>query len=246
MPVFSKVCFMLTLPRAAVAAVLVVAAAASAQAQGKPEYRGFALGATLESVAAITKTPMVETRTLHTRPSLIQVLDWRPVAVMGTSVLIQRDPVRQVTFTFFDNQLYRMVIDYDRDRTEGLTGADIVKVLEASYGSPMLLSDGIAPSTIIEFEASGGRPIARWGDADYAVVLYQTPGFSGRTDNSHFVLIVTSPKLSSLSRSAIAQALVLDHSEAPARESARRQKDADDDRAAAEKARRINQPAFTP
>jgi hypothetical protein len=93
-------------------------------------------------------------------------------------------------------------------------------------------------------EQESGTPIARWGDVDYAVVLYRTTDIFGSA--ARFRLIVSSPRLDGLARTADAQAIRLDDREAPQREIARQKKDAEDSRASQEKTRVANKAAFRP
>jgi hypothetical protein len=83
--------------------------------------------------------------------------------------------------------------------------------------------------------------VARWGDPEHAVVLYQSSSYGAA-----FRLVVTDTRLENLARKAEAQAVRLDAQEAPAREIARQQKERDDKRAAAEKARTANKDVFRP
>ena len=46
------------------------------------------------------------------------------------------DPVEQVSFSFYNGQLFRMVVDYDTDKTNGLTSEDIIEAVSAEYGTP--------------------------------------------------------------------------------------------------------------
>jgi hypothetical protein len=85
-----------------------------------------------------------------------------------------------------------------------------------------------------------GAPIAQWGDVDYLVGLYRS-SFA-----SEFRVVVTSPRLEALARTAAAEAIRLDEREAAQREVDRKQKEADDTRAAQEKARLANKATFTP
>ena len=88
-------------------------------------------------------------------------------------------------------------------------------------------------------EESGAR-VARWGNADYSVVLYRSSYASG------FRMIVTSVRLDALARTAEAKAARLDERDAPRRELARQKKEADETRAAQEKARLANKAGFRP
>ena len=94
-------------------------------------------------------------------------------------------------------------------------------------------------ATLQVVEESGTR-VARWGDADYSVVLYRSSYASG------FRMIVTSVRLDALARTAEAEAVRLDERDAPRREIARQKKEADDKRAAQEKARLANKAGFRP
>jgi len=91
-----------------------------------------------------------------------------------------------------------------------------------------------------QLEEDSGTPVARWGDADYSVVLYR-PSYG-----SEFRVIVTSPRLDALARTAVAQAMRLDEREAPQREVARQKKEVEDTRLAQEKARIANRADFRP
>jgi hypothetical protein len=71
------------------------------------------------------------------------------------------------------------------------------------------------------------------------VVLY-------RSYSSNFRIIVASPRLEALARTAGIEAIRLDDREAPKREVARQKKETDDLRASQEKARLANKAAFRP
>jgi len=40
--------------------------------------------------------------------------------------------VKETAFSFYNHQLSKMVVDYDRDRTAGLSDADIVDAISPS------------------------------------------------------------------------------------------------------------------
>jgi len=209
------------------------------QAQDRSRYRDFRLGGDVQSVAALTKMAPSSVKTIHQRPAVIQELEWRPAYVVSGSAASPDDPLRQIVFSFYDDQLSRMVVDYDRDRTAGLTDADMIAAISMAYGPP--LRPAKRTQTIVtQIDDESGPPVARWGDADYAVVLYRSSYPSG------FRMIVTSPRLEALSRNAAAQAIRLDQREAPQRELARQKKEVEDARIADEKARATNKAAFRP
>jgi len=121
-----------------------------------------------------------------------------------------------------------------------MTDADMIDAISTEYG-PRLNTGVKAPVTqSSRAEEESGTPVARWGDADYSVVLYRSSYRSGLR------IIVTSPRLEALARTAGAEAVRLDQREAPGLEIARQKKETEDARAAEEKARLANKPAFRP
>nr|AHZ45548.1 hypothetical protein [uncultured bacterium] len=108
----------------------------SLAAQTPFQYREYALGSSVASVVKISKTRADGTRTLHERPARMQEHEWRAPYVSSGAELA--DPVRDVLFSFYDDQLYQVVITYDRDRMEGLTNDDVIETIAATYGVPLL------------------------------------------------------------------------------------------------------------
>ena len=210
------------------------------QGQDRSRYRDFQLGGDVPSVSAVTKVALSEVKTIHQRPALMQEMQWRPSYFMSGSTAPQNDPVQQIVFSFYNDQLFKLVVNYDRQRTDGLTDADMIEALSSAYGPP--LKPAVKKSRVVasQMEDEFGTPVARWGDADYSVVLYRS-SFA-----SDFRAVVSSPPLEALARVADAQAVKLDEREAPERENARQKKAADDARAAQEKARLANKAAFRP
>ena len=73
-----------------------------------------------------------EVTTSHQRPARIEELAWNPERFSGASGDI--DPVQQVLFSFYNGQLFRMVVDYDNQRTEGMSVSDIIEAMSVHYG----------------------------------------------------------------------------------------------------------------
>ena len=216
-----------------------------ANAQDRARYRDFALGSTVSSVSTLAKTTAGDAKTIHARPALMQELEWRPQYVSNFTAS-SADPVQKIVFSFYNDQLSKMVVDYDRDRTAGMTGGDIIDALSISYGpadKPVLRT---ARTTPTEIDGDSSVAIARWGDADYAVVLYRADSSYGSTASIRFQLVVSSPRLDALAHTAAVQAVRQDQREAPQREIARHQKEIDDAKLAAAKAREANVAAFKP
>jgi hypothetical protein len=208
--------------------------------QDRSRYREFELGGDLPSVSALTSVAVTEAKIIHRRPVLMQELEWRRPYFSSGSTDPQTDPVRQIVFSFYDNQLSRMLVDYDRDRTAGMTDADMIDAISTAYGPPVKPGSIKARAVPSELEDKSDTPVERWGDADYSVVLYRSSYASG------FRLIVTSPRLDALARTADAQAIRLDEREAPQREIARQKKEMEEIRVSQAKARLANKAAFRP
>jgi hypothetical protein len=92
------------------------------------------LGSDLPSVSALANVAVSEAKTIHQRPAVIQELEWRRPYFVGGSTAPQNDPVQQIVFSFYDNQLSKMVVDYDHDRTDGMADADMIDAISTAYG----------------------------------------------------------------------------------------------------------------
>jgi hypothetical protein len=218
------------------AACLVLAVSTLSSAE-LSRYREFTLGSSLPSVTAVTKTTERDLKTIHSRPAMLQQLEWRPRYMTGAPVP-GRDSIDRVVFDFVDNQLFKMSIAYARDRTNGLTDADMVDSLVAVYGAPSSPSrHAVSPG----FDSSEGiEVIAEWRQADATVALRHGPY------SEAFTLVITSLSLDTIARKAQATAVIMDEREAPAREAAQEKKRADDARRAEELARSTNKKVFQP
>ena len=63
------------------------------------------------------------------------------------------DPVRGAVFSFCDDALYQVVVNYDRDRTNGLTDSDVIESLTAALRRTR--------AQVGENPATGGTPRRR-------------------------------------------------------------------------------------
>jgi hypothetical protein len=222
--------------------IALLLSAAALSGQTKPHYRDFMLGSDLLSVSSQVKTSAADVRIVHQRPALIQDLQWRAPYFVTDSNQPRKDPVQQITFSFYNDQLYRMAIDYDRQRIEGMTDADVIAALTDVYGAattptPKSKTTSTFASSI---DVASGTPISQWGNAEYSVVLFRSSFSSG------YQVVVTSTPLEALARSADAEAARLDEREAPLREIARQKQEADTAHASQEKARAANKATFRP
>ena len=121
--------------------------------QDLSSYRGFQLGMSLDAVAQQTGI-VSEARVVHQRPELIQELTWEPPRSLGSPP--PGESVRKVLLSFYNGQLFRIVVSYERGRTEGLTVEDMVDALSVTYGPALLPATEIASS--VSRVSHGKRP----------------------------------------------------------------------------------------
>jgi len=217
-------------------ASIVALSASPLAAQDLSRYRDYALESSVAAVIKVSNARESDTRTLHERPALIQQYEWRtPYVKSGTEMA---DPVRDVLFSFCDDQLYQVVVNYDRDRMEGLTTEDVIASLSAAYGAP--LSRKAVSSALPADLPQDSTVVARWEDASSLVIL--TRG----TYTPYFQLLLISKTLNTRARAAVKQAMRLETQQAPQRELDQRKKAVSDARDANQKARVTNKAAFRP
>src|SRR5579872_79920 len=202
------------------------------------EYRGFRIGMDLPSVARQARMDPGKATVLHQRPALIQELQWRPEPAVEPS---QNEAVNVVVFSFYNGELFRMLIEYDPMKTEGMTANDVARSIATIYGPPAKPAGQIT----IRLAESYGYPkpeniVARWQDSQYSLNLVRA------SFQQTYALVAISRRLDSLAETAITESERLDIVERPQREQERATRDAAEERAKAEKARLLNQPNFRP
>src|SRR5438093_8276249 len=94
-----------------------------------------------------------------------------------------------------------MVVDYDPERTAGMTDADMIDAISTIYGPRLKPATPKARPAASRIEEESGTPITRWEDPDYSVVLYRSSDVY-RLLVSPFRIIVISPRLDSLAGTA--------------------------------------------
>lgn len=193
-------------------------------------YRGFQFGMTLNAAVKHSGMDISEVTVIHERPARIQELIWQPARFSSTST----DPVEQVLFSFYNGQLFRMVIDYDNQKTQGLTTEDMIKALSVPYGvaTRPAVETMLPSASFIE----GVAVLARWENAEYSFNLAESPY------GSRFELIAFSNRLDGLAQAAMTTGIHQNEQEAP-----QRQKDKDQDaQNELEKTRDVNKGHFRP
>ena len=219
----------------AIALLCVALGTPTVRAADFSSYRGMQFGMSLPSAAKQSGTNPTEAKTLHERPAVIQEMDYRYGSL--SSALTDADPVRDAALWFFNGELFRIVVTYDRFKIEGMTAEDMIQGVSATYGT------GTRPEVDIAYHTIYGevaRVIARWEDSQYAYNLVR----SG--DQSSFALILYSKRLDGLAQAAITEAIRLDAQEAPQREIAQQKKRDDEQHLSLEKARSANKANFRP
>ena len=151
----------------------------------------------------------------------------------------QTDPVRTVLFSFYDGELFRIVVSYDRDETEGLTTRDMIEAISTKYGTATKLAATVlAPSsTQVDYGANSYRAL---GKPQYSFNLYRS-AFQATYEMTAF-----SKKVDALARAATAQSNQLDAQTAPQREIQRQQSEDEKNRQALERDRQVNKSNFRP
>ena len=225
----------------AIVACGIVCSIRGVDGQSFSQYRNFALGSDVRAVAALASIDPTEAKTIHQRPAVLQDLEWRPSRWVAGTNESSVDPVEQIRFSFYNDQLFRVVVDYGHERTEGMTEADMIEGISSIYGAPLPRSSRVAGRAASRLDIESGSLVARWGDSAHQVGLYQTSSYGAA-----YRLIVTDARLDDLARKADTQARRLDDQEAPAKEIARQTKERDDGRVAAAKARAVNKGVFRP
>ena len=223
--------------RGGVSAACIVLAVSTVSSAELSRYREFELGASVATVTAVTQNP-ARVKIVHSRPALLQQLEWRPRYMAGAPQA-DRDSIGEVVFSFVDDQLFQMSIAYAQDRTSGLTDQDMVGSLTAVYGAPSSPAPRTrTTSSLLALDTP--VVIAEWRHADTTVALQR------REYSESFFLVITSLPLDIVARKAQATAVAMDQSEAPAREAALLKKRAADEKVAAETTRSANKKVFQP
>jgi hypothetical protein len=207
-------------------------------AQDLSNYRGFHLGMKLSAAAKLADVKVSEAKAIYQRPALIQELEWRPQSSYSSSA--QGDPVRTVLFSFYNGELYRIVVIYDQDRTEGLTDGDLIESISAKYGTPTTPAAKITSSSPTQAFSDSEKVLARWEDSQYSFNLFRSP--FGSVPG----MLIFSKRLDTLAQVAIVEAIRLNEQEAPQREIDRLKKEGEDKNAAGQKVRPANKASFRP
>jgi hypothetical protein len=184
------------------------------------KYRTFTLGTSLAGVLKRTGQRLDDAKLLHASPALIQELTWSPSSSFGGPSRTF-EGVEQILFSFYNGELYKISVEYDRASTEGLTAGDMARSISRTYGPATNIAPETdsAPSDRYELRQ---KNVASWEDAQYSFNLVRS------TFTDRFELIIYSKQVNAAAELATAEAIKLEEQEGPKREAARQKKDADD------------------
>ena len=198
-------------------------------------YRGFQFGMSLSQAADVAGMKITDAITVHQRPASIQSLNFQPNLYRSSAA--KEDPVSQISITFYNGELARITVLYDRFKVEGMTPEDMVEGLSAAYGTPSRASAEIAYHS---YYTEVAPVLARWEDAQYSYNLIRSD------DRYTFAVVLFSKRLDALAQTAMVEGARLDALDAPAKEAERAKKQAEDARIAEEKSRLTNKASFRP
>lgn len=220
---------------AALSILWIVLSAPLLDAGDLSRYREFQFGTDLPAVAKQAGVKPSDAQVIHQRPALIQELEWQPQDLSGYSG--KADSIKDIRFSFYNGELFQIVVNYDRYRTEGLTAEDLISAISAQYGT------ATKPDAEIMFPSlyqETVKVIARWEDSQYSLDLV-------RSSYQHsFGIVVWAKRLDALARTATTEALRLDEQEAPQRELEHNKREEAENLMQQERARQVNKPGFRP
>src|SRR5229473_1138332 len=171
------------------------------RAQDLSKYRDFSLGMSLPELSSQVDLRPLQTKLIQKHPAVIQELTCWPGGSSDYSR--QTDSVWQIFFSFYNGELFRILVTYDRDATHGLTAEDMVRAISTKYGTPTRPVGEISFPTN-ELYRWTEKVIARWEDSQYSINLVRS-----RFLNS-FSLVMFSKRLDAQAEAAIAKSLKME------------------------------------
>ncbi len=217
-----------------ISCLAVVALPMAASAADLSRYRNVQLGMDLPTVARQVGASPSQATVAHRRPALIQELEWSP-RILGPS--LETEPAQEVLFTFYNGELFRIVVNYDQYETEGLTADDMVEAISSIYGTGVRPTPAkAAPEPWVDQQ----DVVARWQDPQYRFELIRT------SYGPRYRLVGVLRTLEATAQAAIMEATQLDDKEAPERDAAQAVREEQAERARLEKTRLVNKGNFRP
>ena len=199
-------------------------------------YRNFQFGTDLATVAKQAGASPSQAKVIHVRPALIQELEWRPQPL---GAFTRAEPAKEVVFSFYNGELFQIVINYDRYQTEGMTTSDFIEAISSTYGTatrPAAVVKAV-PASYIEQEE---EVLAQWQDPEHRFDLIRSQY------GPSFRLVGVLKRLEAPVQAALREAKRLDVQEAPQRDAERAAREEEAERIKLDKARLLNKPNFRP
>ena len=144
--------------------------------QDLSRYRNFSFGMSLAEVSKQVAPQTLQEKLVYKEPAIVQELTWWPNNSAGISEKAQ--PVWQVLFTFYEGELYRILVTYNSQATKGMTVEDMVQAISAEYGTPSRNAGAISFPTN-ELYSSTELIVARWEDSRYSFNLFRSSFLNG-------------------------------------------------------------------
>ena len=207
-------------------------------AQDFSSYRGFRLGSNPEVVGKNIGGATYRLKVIHERPALIEDFEWNPSRTGAAPAT--GDSLRSVRFSFYNQELFRIVVTYDPAKTEGLTTDDIIEAIAKDYGPPSMPDAMVIISPLGTSYPDSEKILAAWENTKYSYTLFRS------SFGSTFGLVIVSKERESLAKVASEQSIAQEQLAAPQKELDRQKQQDNERREAAAKAREINKPKFRP
>ncbi|HXN63881.1 MAG TPA: hypothetical protein VN862_01010 [Candidatus Acidoferrales bacterium] len=211
---------------------IVLFAAPFVHAQDLSQYRDFKFRTTVADLSKQTGATPSDVTLVHESPAVMQELTWQPPTRTDPSSM---EPVQSIRFSFYNGELYRMVVTYDSAATEGLTDRDIIEAISIKCGTPARFA-GQSNSSINDSDNMAVKVVARWEDAQYSFNLFKS-SLSG-----NYGLVMYAKKVNALAAVSAAKSVELERQAAPQLEAVRVKKEAADLEATREKNKKAFQP----
>jgi hypothetical protein len=219
--------------RVAVSLSLLLLSAPLLFGQDLSKYRTFSLGTSLPELSKQIGPYSQMTTLVHQRPAIMQEMTVWPLN--SSRISAGGDPVSQILFSFYNGELYRMVVTYNLEATKGLDDDDMVQAVSARYGAATRFYPELNFPSHAVF-AFSDTFIARWQDAQNSVYLYRS------SNQSSYLLAVFSKQRDAQAKASSIESEKLDKQDARQTEIDRPKKEADD----LQLARQSNQKSFRP
>jgi len=204
--------------RGAVSLALVMFSTSLIYGQDLSKYRTFSFGMSVASVSKQANQQIAKSEIIHQRPVLIEESTWYPPQPFGSSR--PAEPVEKVLFSFYNGELYRMLVTYDNSAIKGLTDEDMIGVISAKYGTATRPIADVNFPTNPSFRATE-KVVARWEDSQYSFNLFRS------STSGSFAIVMFDKRMDAQAGISIAESVQLEKQEAPQKEAVRIKKETD-------------------